>query len=586
MAKPTTVVSFAYNKDINGAWVWNDISSYVLSVSINRGKSNDLDAYSSGTLTVTLNNRSRTFEPNYSGSPYYGQIEPYGQVKVVTSGYTEFVGVIDNWSYAYDEKGLNATAEIKATDNMANLAKNVLSAQSFNAQLSGSRVKSVLYGADVMYSEPACIDPGTRTITADTVAEGTNVVEYIQKIAANDGALFYARRDGILAYKDSSLANSSGLTTVRTNLACNSSLDIAPAGFWTGGSRSSTWAYQGTYSYTTTSSSYAIDYTETNAAKYLINTKYNVSFYIKGGSVDQEVFIYSYMCLGGVPVQVNNVYQGATQTITIPAGTVQRINMGSISSTAATDGITFGVSLTSRVNTANAFYVDAALIEQGVTLGIYFDGRSTISPPSGSTYAFGFTGTADNSSSYWNTTITQINDYTTFTSIADANNTGIKFNDLVMAYATEKLFNQITINGVQQTTIGDSTSQTKYGIKEYAVTNALLDTQVDNDSLAAFLLASYKNPNFRADSIQIALEGLSASDQNSILAMDLMCQITLKVTPGRVGSALVRNYLVIGINHNISLESHMVELKVTSMDAYGFVLDHPTLGILDTSRLV
>lgn len=586
MGKPTTVVSFAYNKDIDGNWSWNDISSYVLSVDISRGKSNDLDAYSSGALTVVLNNRSRTFEPNYSSSPYYGQIEPYGQIKVVTAGYTEFVGVIENWSYGYDEKGFNATAEIRAADNMSVLAKSVLSLNTFSPQMSGSRVKSVLYGADVMYTEPACIDAGTRVITSDTVAEGTSVVEYIQKVAANDAALIYARRDGIIAYKDSSLGNSTGLTTTRTNLVCNSSLDIAPTGFWTGGVRSTTWAYKGTYSYTTDASSFGIDYSETNAAKYLINTKYNVSFYIKGGAVDQSVFVYSYLTSGGSVNIVNGVYQGAYKTVTVLANTIQRINFGPISSTIATDGITFGATLSSRIPTANAFYVDAALIEQNVNLGVYFDGRSTYSPPSGSTYTFGFNGTADNSSSYWNTAINQINDYTTFTTIADASNTGIKFNDLTMAYASEKLFNQITINGVMNTTVGDSDSQTKYGIKEYAVTDAILDTQADNDSLANFLLAAYKIPNYRADSIQIALESLNTTDQNSILAMDLMSQITLKFTPGKVGSVLSRNYLVIGINQRITTESYVVELKVTSMDAYGFVLDHPTLGILDTNRLV
>lgn len=587
MTKPTTVVSFSNSSDIDGNAIWNDISTYVLSVEINRGKSSDLDSYSSGTLTVTLNNRSRAFEPNYASSPYYGLIEPMGQIKVVTASYTQFVGIIDAWTFDYSEKGLFSTAQIRANDNLAVIAKNTLSANTFSPQISGSRIRSILYGTDVYYTQPSCIDSGTRTITSDTVAEGAGALDYLQKVAANDGGLFFARRDGILAYQDTTLSNAAALPTYRYNYACNSSFETAISGFWTGGVRSTSWAYKGTYSLTTAAFEYEFYYDETSSSKYKKDLPYNVSFYIKGGTSTREVKFTAYMTLAGVPIRVGNDYVSISKTVTINPSEVSRINLGSIKTSSNADGIQVWASLTSQSPVANAFYMDALLIEPTTKLQPYFDGSSTTSAPSGQTYSFSFQGTTHNSTSIMQTDVSNLVDFTTITNIADNNYSGIKFNDLSMVYGSEKLYNLITLNGsTYQSSAIDLVSQSKYGIKEYAVTDAILDNQADNDSLAAFLLSLFKSPDFRAESISLTLHNLNTSDQNTILAMDMLSQINLKFKPGNTGASLSANYQVIGINQSISPEEHIVELRVTSLDNFGFVLDNPVLGILDTNRLV
>jgi hypothetical protein len=178
-------------------------------------------------------------------------------------------------------------------------------------------------------------------------------------------------------------------------------------------------------------------------------------------------------------------------------------------------------------------------------------------------------------------------DFSVITSITDNNYSGIKFNDVSMAYASEKLYNQISVigNGLESVA-SDTSSQSKYGLKEYAITDAILDNQSDNDSLASFLLSLYRVPDYRAETISINLHNLGTSDQNTILAMDMLSQINLKFRPGNSGTALSANYQVIGLSHTISTEEHMVQLRVTSLDNFGFILDHPTLGILDSDRLV
>jgi hypothetical protein len=68
--------------------------------------------------------------------------------------------------------------------------------------------------------------------------------------------------------------------------------------------------------------------------------------------------------------------------------------------------------------------------------------------------------------------------------------------------------------------------------------------------------------------------------------MDLLTSIELKFIPVRSGSALSRKYQVIGISHEVSQTEHVMELRLTSLDNFGFILDIPNLGVLDTNRMV
>lgn len=582
MPKPTSVISFSYGLDANGDPAWQDITSYVNSFSIGRGKSNELDSYSTGSATVVLNNRSRAFEPNYQPSPFNGLIEPYGNLKIVTSGYTQFIGVIDNWSYSYSEKGLDATATIQANDNLTLLAKNVLTAQTFDPELAGTRIKNILYGTDVYYNQPTCINAGTRTMTDDTVAEGDNLLDYVQKVAANDGGLFFARRDGIIAFKDSTFSNTSGLATARKNLCNNSSFEVAVSGSWSGGVRSTGWSEDRSYSYASSNFSPSVTYFETNATKYKIDTTYNISFYVKNGTGASKTLNVNAGMMNGVAANQDTLLR---TEITLAANEEKRINLGAFNSGLTTDGIYLSVDQY-PLTTANAFYIDAVLIEQNILMNKYFDGASSFTAPANQTYSIGFEGTADNSTSVWQTTVSQIVDFTTYTYVSDANYSGIQFYDVAMNYASEKLYNKVTVVGPFESLAGDAESQAKYGLKELAITDAILDTQTDNDSLAQFLLSLYRIPNYRAESIMIPLHNLSAANQNTMLNMDLLSFIVLQFIPGNSGNTLIKNYQVIGISHMVSLEEHMIELRVSSMDNYGLVLDSGLVGFLGTNRLV
>ena len=60
----------------------DDISSYVKTISIDRGRDNELSACKVGACTVVLNNEDGRFSPDRSGSPMYGNMVPYRDVIV------------------------------------------------------------------------------------------------------------------------------------------------------------------------------------------------------------------------------------------------------------------------------------------------------------------------------------------------------------------------------------------------------------------------------------------------------------------------------------------------------------------------
>lgn len=69
--------------------VWTDISAYVKSSSVSRGRDTQLEQVQPGTLSAVLRNNDRTFDPSYSQGPYYGYLLPMRRIRqrIVRGGY-------------------------------------------------------------------------------------------------------------------------------------------------------------------------------------------------------------------------------------------------------------------------------------------------------------------------------------------------------------------------------------------------------------------------------------------------------------------------------------------------------------------
>lgn len=177
-----------------------DVTPYLSSLSINRGKSRALDRYSAGQASVTFDNRNRYFDPTYTASPFYGQIVPRRDIKIWANGQIVYYGTVEDWNLDYSPSG-ESTATVLSYDGFAFLAQQTLTAQTFTSQLSGARVNAVLSDASVGWVLPTNIDTGSTTLQGDAVS-ADNVLQYLQTIETTEPGELFVAKNGALTFQE------------------------------------------------------------------------------------------------------------------------------------------------------------------------------------------------------------------------------------------------------------------------------------------------------------------------------------------------------------------------------------------------
>jgi hypothetical protein len=128
---PDLIVEFApTNTPLETAPTWVDISSYVLAnpqITTQRGRTREGTYFPHGTMSLTLSNRDRRFDPLYAAGPYFGNLRARKQIRVravwSATSYTIFTGWVTGWPQDYAEGRVDATVEIQCVDALAWLAE-------------------------------------------------------------------------------------------------------------------------------------------------------------------------------------------------------------------------------------------------------------------------------------------------------------------------------------------------------------------------------------------------------------------------------------------------------------------------------
>ena len=99
---------------------YTDVSTAVRSVQIKRGRSSELDDFTTGNCQIILSNEDRTFDPENTASAYYGKITPGRPIRVQAtapggSAQTIFQGYVDQWDQQYTNPS-DAVAVVTASD--------------------------------------------------------------------------------------------------------------------------------------------------------------------------------------------------------------------------------------------------------------------------------------------------------------------------------------------------------------------------------------------------------------------------------------------------------------------------------------
>jgi hypothetical protein len=203
-----------------------DVSAYVESISVRRGRTRSITHATAGVATIVLRNEDRRFDPEYASGTYYGDIKLKGAVKIYgTVGGSDkqiYEGTISGWNTSYE--GPNASyVTVSCVDGLEQLSmtslKNLTDSAgnkppTFSSQLSGARVENVLNcyvassdgggGASdpIWPTGSANRDIATGSGTMQAKETTSNAWQELQTIANSEMSQgVYVSREGKVIYK-------------------------------------------------------------------------------------------------------------------------------------------------------------------------------------------------------------------------------------------------------------------------------------------------------------------------------------------------------------------------------------------------
>ena len=168
--------------------------------------------------------------------------------------------------------------------------------------------------------------------------------------------------------------------------------------------------------------------------------------------------------------------------------------------------------------------------------------------------------------------------------------TTVPFAELGVVYGTEELYNRIVLSNdfpsfPDEASAEDAESQLLYGPRSYTVNGLLNNDERDLQFLADFLLARFKEPQYRFSNLSVILDVLSTAQQNEVLNLEIGDIVQVRFTPSGIPPAIEQYVRVIGISHDWQNNEKRVNLALERLDFSLFILDDAVFGILDDDRL-
>jgi hypothetical protein len=187
---------------ILGGAIYQDVTPSVITYTIARGKSRQLDRYQAGKANVTLDNNDRVFDPLFADSPYRGQLLPKRALRITSNGVINYEGLIDDWDLTYSPQG-NSFAGIIASDAFAQFSNQTLTGGTSIPQTTGERIATVLTNTGVQWPNTrADLETGLQDLQADVISEGTVALQYLNRITESEPGSLFISKSGDLVFRD------------------------------------------------------------------------------------------------------------------------------------------------------------------------------------------------------------------------------------------------------------------------------------------------------------------------------------------------------------------------------------------------
>jgi hypothetical protein len=103
--------------------------------------------------------------------------------------------------------------------------------------------------------------------------------------------------------------------------------------------------------------------------------------------------------------------------------------------------------------------------------------------------------------------------------------------------------------------------------------------------LADYLLARFKEPQYRFESLTVVMDTLTEANQNAVLDLEIGDIVLVRFEPSDIPPAIEQYVRIIGISHDWTSTSKNITFALERLDFAIFILDNPVLGELDNDRL-
>lgn len=193
---------------LEGSPLYVDVTSYVKSVSIRRGRENRYrdSTGQPGSATIVLEDRDWYFSLVNTGSPYWNStqsrlgFELNSNVRVSRNGTYLFVGIISQYNQSI-EKPNRSTVTITCSDKLYGLNNIKTPAFTPTVQYAGARIGTVLDNAGLFTkSGDRDIDTGVAKLGTAAVDESASVLEYLQRINNSEQGRIFIKANGAFAF--------------------------------------------------------------------------------------------------------------------------------------------------------------------------------------------------------------------------------------------------------------------------------------------------------------------------------------------------------------------------------------------------
>lgn len=602
---------------------WTTITNYVRSLSFGNGKSDVLDSYQAGRLSMVLDNRDRRFDPLHATGPYFGNLKPMVPVRVrFTYGGTTvtlWTGFVSGFPQAYDPPS-DATVNVTASDGFAVLQRTKMpslyayevgadtpslwwrlgeQAGTVAVDSSGNNLDGVYSGGATFNSitgfvsdsdnaihfqagmmAAAAIVPPTPPLTLEAWVSytagaqfnqpifqfGSAQSDYIQVGFGGSGeitATYWKGGGGALQGGTSSAITPPGYGDgqVRHLVVVFPSTTAGPRIYLDGVDLTSTSSGSGTA-------------TSLGTVPFILNSTLRADFN-PPASANHDTDI----SLDEVAIYPTALSSGR-MLVHLAAGT------------APLAGLDTGAAISKVLDIIGWPAADRA-IETGKSTVVAFDmGGMTaleVIQAMEKTEQGRFFLAPDGKATFYNRhhTLTTAASTTSQATFGDSGGE-LPYGDLGLEFGEDKIRNSITTQRANGSpfVVKDATSIDDYREREYSVTGLYNSSDGEIRDLGLWLLGHYSQPVTRVPEIVINPRAAPTTLFPQIRDRKLTDRVTVKRRPQSVGTAISLAELIEGVQHDITPDNWTVRLLQSPAETTGFfILDNATFGQLGNNRL-